>query len=57
MASVLSGFHFAAVEPQKVEALTPVSNLDRLGFGRMQPQFQSVQDHPQARGRGISRLS
>src|SRR5437899_10331152 len=46
MASVLPGLHLAAVEPQKVEALSPVANIDHLGLGRVERQLQAVQDHP-----------
>src|SRR5437867_4932909 len=46
MASVLPGLHLAAVEPKEVEALTPVTNIDHLGLGRVERQLQTVQDHP-----------
>src|SRR5207302_1412746 len=44
-APVLPGFHFAAVKPEEVEALSPVSDVDHLGLRRMERQLQAVQDN------------
>jgi hypothetical protein len=43
-ASVFPGLHLLAVEPEKVEALPPIPDIDHFGFGRMERQPQATED-------------
>src|ERR1700704_3326410 len=44
--AVLPGFHLAAMKPEEIEALTSITDVDHLGFGRMERQLQAAQDDP-----------
>ena len=44
--TVLPGFQLAAMEPEEVEALAPVPDVDHLGLRRVKRQFQATQDNP-----------
>src|SRR5437588_7732836 len=46
IAAILPGFQLAAVEPEKVEPLTPGSHIDHLGLRRVERQLQAAEDDP-----------